>query len=124
MKVKKYDRLYNASFKRLPNPDGLRYLFCNSSPGKDDEGEVTSLFLASIEFKEHYAEDVSNESNVNTFWINVLGKEANVGGVNDWLGRDCDQAGYDYRSGKLNNGVEPKYELLLGFSKSAKKDFF
>jgi hypothetical protein len=66
---------------------------------------VASSFLASTEFKECYGEDVSNESYVNTLYINVLG-------------RDYDQTGYNYWLSNLNNGVETKYELLLGFSES------
>ena len=66
---------------------------------------MASSFLASAEFKERYGEDVSNESYVNTLYINVLG-------------RDYDQTGYDYWLSNLNNGVETKYELLLGFSES------
>ncbi len=42
---------------------------------------------------------------VNTLYINVLG-------------RDYDQTEYDYWLSHLNNGVENKYELLLGFSES------
>ena len=42
---------------------------------------------------------------MNTLYINVLGRE-------------YDQSGYDYWVGNLNNGVETKYELLLGFSES------
>ena len=98
-------RLYNASFKRLPDPDGLRYWIGNFSSGKDDERAVASSFLTSAEFKERYGEDVSNESYVNTLYVNVLG-------------RDYDQAGYEYWLSNLNNGVETKYELLLGFSES------
>ena len=98
-------QIYNASFKRLPDPDGLRYWISNFSSGKDDERAVASSFLASAEFKERYGEDVSNESYVNTLYINVLG-------------RDYDQTGYDYWLSNLNNGVETKYELLLGFSES------
>ncbi len=98
-------RLYNASFKRLPDPDGLRYWIGNFSSGKDDERAVASSFLASAEFKERYGDDVSNESYVNTLYVNVLG-------------RDYDQAGYEYWLSNLNNGVETKYELLLGFSES------
>ena len=98
-------QIYNASFKRLPDPDGLRYWIGNFSSGKDDERAVASSFLASAEFKERYGEDVSNESYVNTLYINVLG-------------RDYDQAGYNYWLGNLNNGVETKYELLLGFAES------
>ena len=98
-------QIYNASFKRLPDPDGLRYCISNFSSGNDDERAVASSFLASAEFKERYGEDVSNESYVNTLNINVLG-------------RDYDQTGYDYWLSNLNNGVETKYELLLGFSES------
>ena len=98
-------QLYNASFKRLPDPDELRYWISNFSSGKDDERAVASSFLASAEFKERYGEDVSNESYVNTLYINILG-------------RDYDQTGYDYWLSNLNNGVETKYELLLGFSES------
>tara|TARA_B100001250_G_scaffold276754_1_gene239227 strand:+ start:1277 stop:3064 length:1788 start_codon:yes stop_codon:yes gene_type:complete len=98
-------RLYNASFKRLPDPDGLRYWIDNFTSGKDDERAVASSFLASAEFKERYGANVSNESYVNTLYVNVLG-------------RDYDQAGYIYWLGNLNNGVETRYELLLGFSES------
>ena len=98
-------QIYNASFKRLPDPDGLRYWIENFSSGKDDERAVASSFLASSEFKERYGENVSNESYVNTLYINVLG-------------RDYDSSGYAYWLGNLNNGVETKYELLLGFSES------
>ena len=98
-------RLYNASFKRLPDPDGLRYWIDNFSSGKDDERAVASSFLASDEFKQRYGENVSNESYVETLYVNVLG-------------RNYDQAGYNYWLGNLNNGVETRYELLLGFSES------
>ena len=98
-------RLYNASFKRLPDPDGLRYWIGNFSSGKDDERAVASSFLVSAEFKERYGENVSDESYVNTLYTNVLG-------------RDYDQSGYDYWLSNLKNGVETRYELLLGFSES------
>ena len=99
-------RLYNASFKRLPDPDGLRYWINNFSSGKDDERAVASSFLASAEFKERYGENVSNESYVNTLYINVLG-------------RDYDQNGYNYWLEQLNSNTETRYEVLLGFSESA-----
>ena len=98
-------RLYNASFRRLPDPDGLRYWIGNFSSGKDDERAVASSFLVSAEFKERYGENVSNESYVNTLYINVLGRDADVSGLNYWLGQ-------------LNNGAETRYEVLLGFSES------
>ena len=98
-------RLYNAAFSRLPDPDGLNYWIGNFSSGIDDERAVASSFLASTEFKERYGENVSNEKYVETLYVNILG-------------RDYDQAGYNYWLGNLNNGVETRYELLLGFSES------
>ena len=68
-------RLYNSSFKRLPDPDGLRYWIGNFTSGKDDERAVASPFLASAEFKERYGEAVANESYVNTLCINILCRE-------------------------------------------------
>ena len=99
-------RLYNASFKRLPDPDGLRYWINNFSSGKDDERAVASSFLVSEEFKQRYGEDVSNAKYVETLYVNVLG-------------RDYDQEGYNYWLGNLNAGIETRYELLLGFAESA-----
>jgi len=99
-------RLYNASFKRLPDPDGLRYWILNFSSGKDDERAVASSFLASDEFKQRYGENVTNESYVNTLYKNVLERDADTGGLNYWLGQ-------------LNSGAETRYEVLLGFAESA-----
>jgi len=99
-------RLYNASFKRLPDPDGLQYWIGNFSSGKDDERAVASSFLASAEFTERYGANVSNESYVNTLYVNVLGRNADTSGLNYWLGQ-------------LFSGAETRYEVLLGFSESA-----
>tara|TARA_B100000579_G_scaffold285253_1_gene236398 strand:+ start:157 stop:501 length:345 start_codon:yes stop_codon:yes gene_type:complete len=98
-------RLYNASFKRLPDPVGLSYWISNFSSGKDDERAVASSFLASAEFKERYGENVSDSSYVNTLYKNVLDREADIGGLAYWLGN-------------LNSGLETRYEVLLGFSES------
>ena len=73
-------RLYDTSFKRLPDPNGLSYWIGSYSSGKDDKRAVASSFLASAEFKECYGEDVSNQSYVKTLYINILGRDADVGG--------------------------------------------
>ena len=99
-------RLYNAAFARFPDADGLKYWINNFSSGKDDARAVASSFLISDEFKERYGEDVSNVKYVETLYVNVLG-------------RDYDQAGYNYWLGNLNAGIETRYELLLGFAESA-----
>ncbi len=98
-------RLYNAAFSRFPDSSGLSYWINQYSSGIDDSRAVASSFIVSSEFKERYGEDVSNAKYVETLYINVLGRE-------------YDQAGYNYWLGNLNNGLETRYELLLGFSES------
>ena len=99
-------RLYNASFKRLPDPDGLAYWIDNFSSGRNTIRVVASSFLGSAEFAERYGENVSDSTYVNTLYKNVLGRDADTGGLNYWLGQ-------------LNTGAETRYEVLLGFSESA-----
>ena len=97
--------LYNTSFKRHPDPDGLEYWIDNFSSGKNDERAVASSFLVSDEFKERYGANVSDTTYVNNLYQNVLGRYPDVKGLAYWLGQ-------------LNNGVETRYEVLLGFSES------
>ena len=98
-------RLYNASFKRLPDPDGLKYWIGKYNSGENDERAVASSFLVSAEFKERYGENVSDTTYVNNLYQNVLGRDADTGGLNYWLGQ-------------LNSGAETRYEVLLGFAES------
>ena len=98
-------RLYNASFKRLPDPDGLEYWITQYTSGVNDDRAVASSFLVSDEFKERYGDNVSNEQYVETLYTNVLG-------------RDYDKEGYNYWLGQLSSGAETRYELLLGFAES------
>ena len=99
-------RLYNAAFARFPDADGLKYWIGNFSSGIDDERAVSSSFLASAEFKELYGENITHETYVQNLYLNVLNRE-------------LDQDGYDYWVGNLNNGIEERHEVLLGFSESA-----
>ena len=99
-------RLYNAAFARFPDSSGLKYWIDQYSSGRDDSRAVASSFIASSEFKERYGDNVTNAKYVETLYVNVLG-------------RDYDQDGYNYWLGNLNNGIETRHELLLGFAESA-----
>ena len=74
-------RLYNASFKRLPDPDGLKYWIGKYSSGENDSRAVASSFLVSDEFKQRYGENVSDSTFVNTLYKNVLGRDADASGL-------------------------------------------
>tara|TARA_B100000427_G_scaffold298276_1_gene279179 strand:- start:90 stop:917 length:828 start_codon:yes stop_codon:yes gene_type:complete len=99
-------RLYNAAFKRLPDADGLEYWINQFSSGANSIRVVASSFLGSAEFAERYGDNVSDSTYVNTLYKNVLGRDADTGGLNYWLGQ-------------LNSGAETRYEVLLGFAESA-----
>ena len=98
-------RLYNASFKRLPDSDGLEYWINQFSSGANSIRVVASSFLGSAEFAQRYGDNVSDSTYVNTLYKNVLGRDADTGGLNYWLGQ-------------LNSGAETRYEVLLGFAES------
>jgi hypothetical protein len=99
-------RVYNAAFNRFPDSDGLEYWIEKNGSGENTERQVAESFLASSEFKEKYGENVSNEDYVKTLYQNILDREP-------------DAEGYDYWLGQLNNGIEDRSELLLGFAESS-----
>ena len=99
-------RVYNAAFNRFPDSDGLEYWIEKNGSGENTERQVAESFLASTEFKEKYGEDLSNEQYVKTLYQNILDREPDVDGYNYWVGQ-------------LNNGIEDRSELLLGFAESS-----
>jgi hypothetical protein len=98
-------RLYNAAFARFPDANGLKYWIGKNASGENSNRVVAQSFLASAEFAERYGSNVTNEKYVETLYTNVLG-------------RNSDVAGYNYWVGNLNNGIETRYEALLGFAES------
>ena len=98
-------RLYNAAFARFPDTDGLEYWIEEFSSGRNSRRVVAESFLLSEEFGERYGTNVSDSTYVNTLYINVLGRNADFGGLTYWLGQ-------------LNSGAETRYEVLLGFAES------
>ncbi len=99
-------RVYNAAFKRFPDSDGLEYWIEKNGSGENTERQVAESFLASNEFKKKYGEDVTNEQYVKTLYQNILDREPDLDGYNYWVGQ-------------LNNGIEDRSELLLGFAESS-----
>ena len=99
-------RFYNAAFNRFPDSDGLEYWIEKNGSGENTERQVAESFLGSNEFKEKYGENISNEQYVKTLYQNILDREEDTEGYNYWVGQ-------------LNNGVEDRSELLLGFAESA-----
>ena len=104
-------RLYNAAFKRLPDPDGLKYWIRNLTSGIDNEREIASSFINSSEFIQEYGQNISNNEFVKNLYKNVLKREPDLDGLKYWVGQ-------------LNNGIEARNEILLGFSESNENKIF
>ena len=99
-------RLYNAAFKRLPDAGGLKYWIGKYTSGENDTRVVASSFIQSPEFELRYGKNLSDTTFVNTLYKNVLGREADAGGLSYWLGG-------------LSSGAKMRNEVLLGFAESA-----
>ena len=103
--------MYNAAFQRLPDPEGLKYWINNFKSGVDSEREIASSFINSYEFSKEYGENISNNEFVQTLYKNVLRREPDSDGLKYWVGQ-------------LNNGIEARNEILLGFSESNENKIF
>ena len=68
-------RLYNSSFKRLLDPDGMSDWIRNFNSDKNDERAVTSSFEASSEFKERFGDNISILTYVNTLYKKVPARD-------------------------------------------------
>tara|TARA_Y100001968_G_C18829372_1_gene468353 strand:- start:22 stop:210 length:189 start_codon:yes stop_codon:yes gene_type:complete len=59
-------RLYNASFKRLPDPEGLKYCIGKYRSSENDSRSVAFSFLVSAELKMLCRENVYDSTYINT----------------------------------------------------------
>ncbi len=122
-------RVYNAAFKRLPDPSGLAYWINKYTPDEsgvraNDSRVVALSFIRSDEFKSRYGDDITDEELVRTMYVNVLGRDIDTetGLPYNANGIGFDESGFNYWVGQLNhadpNRRETDYEVLLGFSES------
>ncbi|WIJ24013.1 DUF4214 domain-containing protein [Devosia sp. RR2S18] len=100
-------RLYQASFERTPDNEGLKYWI-----GRMDEGNTTLIdiadsFLHSPEFVRTYGTEQTVPSGE---FVDLL--------YTHTLGREYDQGGYDYWVDKLEAGTTNRRDLLAFFSES------
>ena len=84
----------------------MKYWIDQFISGRNTRSVVDQSFLGSAEFIEKYGRNVSDETYVNNLYKNVLGRDADTEGLNYWVGN-------------LSNGIETRYEALLGFAESA-----
>ena len=105
-------RLYNAAFGRFPDTDGLKYWIAKNQSGENSFIQIARSFINSEEFHNQYGNQNSNEEYISNLYKNILEREPDQDGFNYWLGQ-------------INNGVEERAHLLMGFSESTEnKEIF
>lgn len=97
-------RLYDSAFDRVPDAPGFNE-WVDRLDGGTALGTVAAAFAGSAEFQSTYG-NLTQRGFVEQLYRNVLGREGDAAGVNDWLA-------------KLNAGTLRRADVLVGFSESA-----
>lgn len=98
-------RLYNAAFNRFPDKIGLQYWVEKNQSGQDSYRDTAASFINSKEFLDLYGSNSSDTIYINNLYLNILN-------------RLPDQEGFNYWMNQLDNSLEDRSELLMGFSES------
>ena len=78
-------RLYNASFNRFPDSDGLKYWINEYSKGITDYRNIAESFIISNEFKQRYGATNTNLEFATNMYKNILGRLPDAEGLNYWV---------------------------------------
>ena len=98
-------RLYNASFNRFPDSDGLKYWINEYSKGIAYYRNIAESFIISNEFKQRYGATNTNLEFATNMYKNILGRLPDSEGLNYWVSN-------------LNAGTNSRVDVLGGFSES------
>ncbi|NBN78191.1 DUF4214 domain-containing protein [Microvirga tunisiensis] len=98
-------RLYQAAFARTPDTAGLAHNLKLVDAGMALK-TMSSAFIGSQEFRQRYGETVADGVYINALYRNVLGRDADAGGLAGWQQR-------------LADGSWDRASVLIGFSESA-----
>lgn len=100
-------RLYQASFGREPDPEGLKYWIDRLDLGDTSLSAIADSFLAAPEFVSKFGTEqtVSNAEFIELLYTHTLSRE-------------YDAEGYQYWLGKLDAGETNRRDLLAFFSES------
>lgn len=96
-------RLYKAALDRVPDEQGLAD-WVNYLDNGGLLNAVSQMFINSAEFRSKYGA-LDDYNFVNQLYRNVLDRDGETKGVNDWVGA-------------LSGGAKTRAEVLVGFSES------
>ncbi|HAD08782.1 MAG TPA: hypothetical protein DCF62_04820, partial [Porticoccaceae bacterium] len=96
--------LYDAAFNRDPDQQGLGHWVSQLAQNKLDLSDIAEAFMHSEEFADIYGHDLPDDEFIDALYHNVLGRES-------------DEAGYNFWLGQLVSGIA-RYEVLEFFANS------
>ncbi|MCD5993812.1 DUF4214 domain-containing protein [Pseudomonas sp. CDFA 602] len=97
-------RLYMAVFDRAPDQEGFRYWEQQLDRGMEFD-DVAESFIKSPEFSQTYS-TLDNAAFIDRVYLNVLDRNADAAGKNLWVGQ-------------LENDIQDREDVVIGFSESA-----
>ena len=98
-------RLYNAAFSRFPDYSGINYWIEQNSKGIDTYISTAQSFIASKEFELSYGQEINNTQFITNLYDNILN-------------RLPDEDGYSYWINQIDQSIEDRGQVLMGFSES------
>jgi hypothetical protein len=98
-------RLYAATYLRIPDFGGLAFWTGEFRSGRRTLLNIATEFATAPEFVQRYG-TLNNRDYVNRLYLNILGRQA-------------DQGGSDFWTGRIDRGEESRGSMLMQFSESA-----
>ncbi len=97
-------RLYSAYFLRAPDAGGLAFWLSEYSEGRRSLAPISQHFSESTEFIQLYG-SLTNRQFIDLIYQNILGRAG-------------EQTGVDFWTGRLDQGIQTRGEVMLSFSES------
>lgn len=97
-------RIYQAAFNRIPDEAGVGFWIYQLDQGATLES-IAGGFIESAEFRSIYGDAPSNFDVVYRFYLNVLHREPDAGGLDFWVN-------------VLDSNLATRAQALIGFSES------
>ena len=99
-------RLYTAAFGRVPDESGYSYWRNLVNDPLTNYRDIAESFVNSAEFQTIAAPDASSDIFTTALYMNVLGRTPDSGGLSFW-------------TSQLNDGLQSRTDVLIGFANSA-----
>jgi hypothetical protein len=99
-------RLYFGTYLRIPDYPGLAFWTDEYRSGRRTLVQIAEAFATAQEFINLYGANTDNTTYVNLLYSNIIGRQADAGGLNFWVA-------------ELNSGRQTRGSMLASFTESS-----